>query len=434
MQKGQSSLGQRRGGQRLSVELPSSRQERPIFPVLVVVLLATLTWGVLLNGVKLNAAWELPDVVFYMRMARGQINEVPQPFCLRPLAPLLARWIASAGHWSIETGFSVVAFMSLSWTSGVVCWLLSRHVTARWSLLLVAAVPFWPQMLAEAGLPDPLYAALIAALLLLLEYDRPYFASLLMLPLMLARESTALTLACLLAVAWRKLGWIGSALGIACSAMGAVLVRYVSAGSLPNPEHLSGGLYFLGKVVFNAVRSLGVIPWSNVYPFLCSVPRWKLPVPLASIQAMGLCGWSPQAPLQMVLGILVPFGALPLLLPRVTKQLRRALADETMMFRFCVVYGGSSVLLAPMLGTWYVRLFGYGWPLLLVAVPHFVQQRRKASRLSRVGIAFLFLHLAVCVIGTFPMHARETILIACLEMAAVGVVLIIARDPGNSYL
>ena len=374
------------------------------------------------------AAWGLPDVYFYVRLALGQSSAVPQPFSSRPLAPLLARWIAGAGQWPVEAGFRVLAYLSLAWTLGVVFWLLSRSRAPRWALLAVAAVPFWPQLLGYAGLPDPLYAALLAGLLVALEREWMVAAAVLMFPLMLARESTTLTLACLLLVGWRQLRWVGSAVAVASAVAGAMLVRHWSAGSLPNPEHLSGGLYMAGKVVSNAFRSLGVVPWSNVYPVLCAAPQWQTPLHLGPVRSVGVCAWSPVPPVQAGVALLVTFGVLPVFVFARARSLRAAWVGPGLLLRFCVLYGGLSLLLAPALGTWYARLFGYGWPLLVVAVPRLAGAANAGWETRRLWVGLVVLHLLVCVLGDFPMRRPEMVSAVVLEAAAVALILVHRRS------
>ena len=120
---------------------------------------------------------------------------MPQPFASRPLAPLLAQALAAAARAPVETGFVVLGWISLLFALLVVFGLVVRTAAPRWILLAMAAVPFWPQLLHGLALPDLPYTALLCVFLLFLEADRPSGAALLLFPLMVARESTMLTLA-----------------------------------------------------------------------------------------------------------------------------------------------------------------------------------------------------------------------------------------------
>ncbi len=337
--------------------------------VAAVCTLLTAGWSWSRNA-NLRYAWTLPDVMYYVDMAKGRYDLVPAPFSARPLAPLLAHVVSSLTHGSVESGFACLAALSLLFALAAVFGLAVRTSAPRCTLLLLAAVPFWPQLLGNAGLPDPLYAALIAGLLLALHADRLHLCAALMLPLMLARESTWLALLCLLAVTWpgARRPRVGL-LALGCAAAGALLVRHLSAGGLPNPEHLPGALYMAGKLLANTARSFGLTPWSNVYPELCSTPAWQATLHLGPVRSIGVCQLSSEGPLEAVSGGLTVFAVLPLLALLLPAARRLSLGRTSVLTRFCILYGAISFLLAPSLGTWYTRLFGYGWPLFLVALP-----------------------------------------------------------------
>jgi len=79
--------------------------------------------------------------------------------------------------------------------------------------------------------------------------------------------------------------------------------------------------------------------------------------------------------------------------------------DRSLLIRFCLIYGGVSLLLAPMLGAWATRLFGYSWPLSLVAVPLLFRGLGEAYgealtvKKAAAAMVFLGLHLITCVLG-----------------------------------
>ena len=387
-------------------------------------------WSAWLGG-GLVVAWGLPDVAYYVALARGFVAYVPEPFSARQLAPLLARWIAAAGGFGVEVGFTALAYASLAWTAGVVCWLVLRTRAPRWMLPALVSVPFWPQLLVHAGLPDPLYAALLAVLLVALEREWMMAAAATMFPLMLARESTSLTLVCLLLVGWKRLRWAGCGLAVAGVVVGSLVVHRLSAGGLPNPEGMSGGLYMVGKVVANLLRSAGVDPWSNVYPELCGVPAWQMALHVGPVREVGVCALTPRQPMQVAEALLTTFGVLPVVLLQGWRRWREVWRRADVLMRFCVLYGGASMVLAPALGTWYSRLFGYGWPLLLVGAPRLLTEWDGATdeegrgRLPRMaGGGLLGLHLAVCALGSRHVSGAELAMEAGLWAVAAALFLV----------
>ena len=402
--------------------------------------LLALGWCTWRNG-DLRSAWTLPDVKFYVFMAQGRYDLVPAPFSARPLAPLLAHALSALLHSSPETGFAILAFLSLLFALAAVFWLGARTGAPRWILLLLAAVPFWPQLLGDAGLPDALYTALLAALLLALQAESLYLAAALMLPLMLTRESTWLTLFCLLLVGWPRLRWPQTLLALVSAAAGALLVHHLSAGSLPNLEHLSSGLYMAGKLVSNTARSFGIAPWSNVYTEMCGTPIWQQTLHFGPVRGIGVCGFSSEDPFEVIAALFTVFGALPAVAIALWAARRAPRRSLSLLTRFCLLYGGISFLLAPGLGTWYTRLFGYSWPLFLVALPRLLEalprpqpNPARAHHSPALWGLLVVLHLLIFTEGQQLLAPRILFLFAALEIAWVALFLVQNQHSPESSL
>lgn len=316
----------------------------------------------------------MPDADQYMAMAQGHDAAVMQPFASRQLAVLLARLLAATLHLSLLQAFILQGIACLVVLSAIVYRCILRWSIPRCLLPLFVLMPFWPSLYRNMVLPDLMYAALLAVFLLLLWNGRLLAAACMMLPLMLTRESTSLTLVCLLLAAWGPLRWAGRIMAVAATVLGAEIVKHLSAHALPNQEHLSGAQYLLGKFVWNGIRALGVLPWSNVYPNLCAQPKWLVLLHIGPVRSIGLCQFSAWPPLITATSILTVFGVLPLIvLVRRRSIYTRSLVRATPVLRFSLLYGTVSFLLAPFLGTASDRLFSYAWPLLLVALPAFLQ-------------------------------------------------------------
>ena len=342
----------------------------PWLRLLAVLVLTSFTGAFCLYLQRYAASpFSIPDHEHYVEMARGRGVAVPQPFASRPLAPLLARELAKLGHTTLEHGFVTLGLISLFVTLLVVFSLTVRSAAPRWVLLLIAITPFWPQLLQALALPDLPSAALLCGLLLCLAADRPLLAAATLFPLMVARESTSLTLVCLLAVSWRRLRWPGCTLAVGAVAAGAVAVRLISPAAGGNAEGLPTVVYLAAKVPWNFLRLLGIVPWSNLYPALCKVPVWQMGIHLGPLRSLGVCSILAFAPLLAARALLTTFGVLPAVL--LTRLLRRGRpwGGQDLLTRFCLLYGGISLVLAPLIGTEYARLYGYAWPLFFVALP-----------------------------------------------------------------
>ena len=404
----------------------------------------------------LEPPFNLPDNEYYRRLASGRGASVPQPFASRPLAPLLARALGHWRHVPVELGFYWLGCGSLVLTLAVVFALAMRTAAPRWLLLAIAVTPFWTNLLHALVLPDPLSAALLCGLLLCLAANRPLWAAATLFPLMLARESTSLTLLCLLAVGWRQMRWRGCLLAVGAAVAGSGVVRMLSPHAAGNTEHLPMVVYLAAKLPWNLLRLVGIAPWSNLYPYLCTVPGWQIAMHVGSLRSLGVCSVSPAAPLLAAQALLTAFGWLPLLLfvvwrerragpsqkPRESQNFRSRFSSLDLLTKFCLLYGGISFALAPLIGTEYMRLYGYAWPLLFVALPRLVSapaEPRTSTSASRGGAlatgwrllavaGLLLLQIGIGALEIWDTRASAVAWVAVL-VAAAGLLLAI---PGSA--
>jgi len=254
---------------------------------------------------------------------------------------------------------------------------------------------FWSTLFNGLALPDLGYGALLALLLLLLDQQRFWLAALLLLPLALARESTALTLLCLLAAGWQRARLCHALTAIAATIAGMSLVKGLAAGGLPNREQLPPLLYLVGKAPWNFMKNVVGLPlWNNLNCNNCTTPQSQFHVPLGGMQAIGFCAFDPLLPLATIAQALTCFGFLPLLLLFLWRRDPHLLHSASILLRFCALYGLVSFLLAPVLGSSVLRLYGYAWPLFAVATP--LLALRAFSLQPRPALLFLLLHLGLC--------------------------------------
>ena len=336
------------------------------------------------------------DARFYIGIATGDYSQVMQPFASRQLGALLVTCWMHLLHGTVETGFVIEGTASIVFTLVAIYYLALKTTAPRWLLFAMAFVPFWPFLLQDLVLPDLWYSALLALLLLLLEEEQMLAAALMMFPLMLSRESTSLTLVCFLIAAWRRLRWTDRIVAVVSAVAGSVVVNHLALRAQPNSEHLPGSIYMLAKVPWNFMNNiLGLVPWSNVNTQFCAVPRWAFHFDLGRVQAIGICGFSFLGWADISNAVLSEFGLLPLLLGVLWWRCRK-LGTPSVLLRFTLVYGVASLILAPVLGTWFARLIGYAWPIFFVALPLlFDRIPYKATTLGRecAGVGFFGAHL-----------------------------------------
>ncbi len=324
------------------------------------------------------------DTTHYLRLAAGLPDF--QPFASRQLAPLIVRALTHLGL-PLHASFLLLGILSLVVFVGTVTYLLEQTNTPIWLRWSILGLYFWGMQFGELVLPDLFYAALLSGFLLLLRSRRHLgWAIAMMFPLMLARESTILMLLCWLYVGWRSLSRGKLAGSIAAVLAGAVVIGFLSASSGGNHEGLSPILYLIGKIPWNFARNfLGIEPWANVSQS-CAIPAWHHAVALGPLHDIGYCRFDPQYPVRLIAYALGTFGLLPMLYLRVRK-----FQPPGLLTSFCLLYGGLSFLLAGLLGYSVQRLYGYGWPAFLVALP--LLNKTGDFRTPRWAAAFVGLHL-----------------------------------------
>jgi hypothetical protein len=359
------------------------------------------------------------DARFYLGIAMGDYSQVMQPFASRQLGALVVAALAHVMHWTVERSFIEQGLLSLIVMLVAIYYIVLDTKAPRWLLLAIAVTPFWGPLLENLVLPDLWYSALLALVLLMLAGEHMLGASLMMFPLMLSRESTSLTLICFLIACWGWMKWRDRIVAVVSTIAGGVLVSHLAARAQPNFENLPSSIYMLAKVPWNFMRNvLGIVPWSNVNMEFCAVPTWTTQVHLGRLQTIGICGFSSAAWLEMFQSLLNDFGLLPLLVLILWWRCRK-IAIKNVLLRFTLLYGGLSVLLAPILGTWFERLLGYAWPLFFVALPLLFDQFKevplKGSR--ALAAAGLFgVHLALFFAGYLWMNPEQLCIDAVLWM------------------
>jgi hypothetical protein len=374
-----------------------------------IVLTATLAFYF---GHMMGDEFQMYDGEYYIMIARGDTASTIQPFAARQLGALVVRALAAVLHTSWQMGFVIEAVISLS---AMLLWVfvsMTRTEAPRWLMALSVMLPFWRVLYHGFVLPDLFYSALLCGFLALLEADMFLLAAAFLFPLMLTRESTSLTLVCFLLAGWKRLGWRGSLLAVVATIAGSAVVAHLTA-NITNREKLPQMVYMLAKVPWNALRLTGIQPWANLYP-MCSTPTSLHAVHIGPLRMVGLCPYIPETPAIAISLAISTFGLLPLLAYFLLRA-RGWRLGESVLLRF---------VLAPLLGTAYDRLFGYAWPLVLVALPRLWKgvmalPGGMATSLPAIRVvAFCALHLLLAVMsmygGLVPKMVEALISLLCV--------------------
>jgi hypothetical protein len=390
---------------------------------------AAVSFALLALALGCSAGWRLghlfdqPDASMYLALAAGQPTMLP--FASRQLDPLIARALVHTLHVSIQTGFLLEGILAIVFLAGASGFLAMRPGGPRWLLPALAGMSFWALQFNSLAMPDLLYAALLAGFLLLLQSQQFMAAALMMCPLMVSRESTMLTVVCFLLAGWRRLRWPEVATALGATAAGMLIVKHLTVNALSNTEHLSPVLYLIAKIPWNFLKNLlGLDMWANLYR-QCDVPKWQFALHLGPLRAIGACGISSSPPTVTVASGMAAFGLLPLLLVclrgTALASLRASAAPhkgrKDLLLRFAVIYGGISFLLAPLLGESMGRLFGYSWPLFLVALPLLLAIGGADFLSDWAAATFLALHLGLVWTSYWLGNAHQVMICGLLAYA-----------------
>jgi hypothetical protein len=370
-----------------------------------------------------------PDAGQYRLLALGQRDAVPAPFSARILGPATAGWLGRITGLGVDTGFLLLGIVCLVALIALVAGLLWSWRAPIAIFAGVFLMPFWVDIFHDYYLPDPLHAAILAAILLCLLFGHTGLALLLLFPAYLARESTLLLALCLVFACWRRIPLRTAGVGLLAMAAGLLVSRHYAQSGPASVHGLGGGAYILGKLFWSFFKNvLGLPLWSNTLPE-CS-PIWvtALPHPLGAIRQVGVCQPSLWGPGRLLLAWFGIFGIGPAfavvlwrrMVPLLSGQGRDAGLTPGMVivFRFCVVYGVISILMAPLLGASADRLVEYGWPFYFGVLPWFIVASSNLRGLRSAWI--LLLHLLTCWVGWFGFRQQTpSFLLAGLAVLAL---------------
>ena len=344
-------------------------------------------------ALSMGHIFDQADTTHYLNLAAGRPALLP--FASRQLGPLLVRGLVAVTHLSVEQAFFVEGTLALLVFVGTVASLLVRSASPQWIVPALAGMFFWTLAYNGLVLPDLFYAALMCVFLLLLRERRFWAAGCMMFALALARESTLLTLVCLVVAGWRRLRWYETLAAVVATGAGLGLAKHLAANALPNTEGISPSLYLIAKMPWNLLKNFfGIDPWANVYRS-CAVPRWQMPLHLGPLTAVGVCRFGWRYPVWLLFEAMATFGLLPLLLIKLRRvRVPASSGRDEVLLRFCVIYGAISFGMAGLLGESFGRLFGYSWPLFLVALPMLLGASGANFQSARAALVFLLLHLS----------------------------------------
>jgi hypothetical protein len=306
------------------------------------------------------------DSPIYIAMVQGL--PVLMPWAGRILLPDLVRMITHLSGIGMDTCFEAITCLSF------ICWLSLtslRWQASRW-LAPFLIVPLVLKSLQSVYIVDMFHMALTAIFFALLAWNA-IAASVLMVVMTTARESSMMFAFVACGVLLFNRRWVAASVMLAGWAAGAMIVHHATAGA-QNVHRMPELLYLIGKIPLNFVRNwFGVPPWTNGYAW-CDAPLATMTLPahlhLGVITRIGFCAPLPGVPLTTASSYVTVFGVLPAILAATIRShgIPRRLWRQV-WWATAFISGGVLMVLGPLVGSPVDRTIGFGWPLLFIALP-----------------------------------------------------------------
>ena len=338
------------------------------------------------------------DSNYYIDMALGHRRTVPAPFSQRVAYPTIAGWLHHAGL-PISMSFALLGVLALA-VFCVAIRVLLRDLPGI-AVIALLVLPFVIDAYRDAYLPDLAFAALLACFLIVLRARLAWWVPLLLVPLVLVRESILAVCVVLAIVAWRR-----SNRELAGAAAVALIASYgvstmAGIGGAPSRHNVGGPLYLLGKIPYNGVKNLTGFEFATNDLSECgTVTQFHLPFSIGNIDSVGLCPFNVFFPAWTLSLWLALFGLGPALLLACLRHPRNG-GERPIWLQVALWSGLLTYLAAPLLGSSVDRLVAYGWPAFLVVMPLLLFDRSARRDPSLIVGASFALAWVPTVLGWF---------------------------------
>lgn len=346
----------------------------------------SLIAGFLVAAAGFGGPAMVADSDLYIEMALGHRYRVPAPFSERIGNPAIAGWLHHAGL-SISASFALVAVLALTVFCVAIGPLL--HGVPPIGVIALLVVPVIVDSYRDAYLPDLASAAVLACFLVVLRARQAWWVPLLLVPLVLVRESILVVCVVLVVVAWRH-----SNRALARAAAAALIVGYgvstvAGIGGAPSRHSVGGPLYLLAKLPYNAAKNLTGFEFATNDLSQCGkVTQFRLPLSIGTIDSVGFCPFNVAYPAWTLSMWLALFGLAPALLLACLRHLRNG-RQRPVWLQVALWTGLLGYVAGPVLGASVDRLIAYGWPAFLVVMPLLLfAELTRRDALLMVGASF----------------------------------------------
>ncbi len=389
------------------------------------------------------------DGAWYRLLAEGRITEVNQPFATRVLHPWLVTGISRVSHLPINQSFWVINIILVSLFLGSLAYLYRQERFSPRYFILLTCIPFFFRLATSLYLNDLCFSVLLLFFFIALRKERWIFATVLLIPLFLTRESTLLLAGLFILVGALEKRWSLVMRSLFISIFSILLLSWIGRAAHSNIHGLSSGLYLLFKVPFNGLRNLlGLTLFTNTFQTnagggFCT-PLWQTSIPsflrMSSVRSVGFCPWDVHTLLTTVLYSLSLFGsAFAFLLFRGRSLIRASFKQMPFWIRLASLYGACAFVLAPFLGTSIDRLFAMSWPLFALGAPWLLKTNACSDFFKTRVIVIHFILCSLSLVSLSPASERWPLLLF-VDVLAGGLLILlfffwkqslIAKDVGK---
>lgn len=344
------------------------------------------------------------DSDWYIKIAKGDIENVIKPFSGRVLHPLAVSSFSFITGLPIEPSFEALNVLLLFAFLFILSLFFSK---ISFMNKLFAFVVFVSPVLLNYSryffLAELFYGVLTLLFVYLLK-ERKFIWSLpVLFALFLTRPIQALILGLVLVV----VSFYKSERKFALVALALVFVATFTSFSIsslgqPNAHNLDDARYYIIQPIYYFIKSVfGVELLANTHvlqyctpKFSVQVPNW---LPLGEIKSIGMCRVNLDRPMQTLLYPLITFGAIPLaLFFAMRKRWRKIWEENEVWLLTALIYGVGILSIAILVPG--LRAVGYGWPAFWLAGLFIIDSKIKAwpMEAKKKYIAlFIAIHVAL---------------------------------------
>lgn len=396
---------------------------------------------IFLVGVWLGAwhspAANFPDSDWYIKIANGDIKDVPQPFASRVFNPAIVHLVSSFSGLGLDVSFYIVNILLLLGFVFILSLFFSEISFMNPLLVFVVLfAPFLLQFHLNFYMSDVLFSFLAVLFLFFLKKKNIFLSLSFLFLLFFSRATDAIIFGMILVAISlykkeMKLVWVGSAVVLAGYLINSQVISTLGAANIHN---ISDSIYRLLEPPYYFVRNVLGIDWMvTAQVQYCQVkhfiylPGW---IHLGNLKWIGICGFNIINPISVILYAFTTFGLIPLALFSALRKFisktkwRQFFTKNETWLLVALGYGVLLFFLGLLVPN--LRTVSYGWPAfwlagLYILDRHIQQVPAEAARgLIKLFVVFqiILLWLPYLIIQSLP-GAHNAAYVAAFSATAV---------------